>query len=254
MAEDFYEKIADDYERMTDEADRLNREIPFLLKEIKAIGGSEVLDVGCGTGSHARALAAEGIRVVGIDTSPAMIEKAQARPHVEGARFEVATIAEIAARSAVRFDTVLCLGNTLPHLITEETSLAKVSRQIATLLRRGGVFIGQIVNVTWVEATGVRLMPVRSWNDGGKEVLLSRHYVNTGGSMILMLVSHLMRRPDESTWRAETFYQYLQKIVPMEIERAFESGPWGDYRSFGGWGGEPLDETSPSAVFVTTRR
>jgi SAM-dependent methyltransferase len=254
MAEDFYEKIADDYERMTEEPARLSREIPFLLNEIKQIGGTEILDVGCGTGGHARALAAEGLHVLGIDISPAMIEKAQAGPRVEGARFEIATVAEIANRSAVRFDAVLCLGNTLPHLVTEEISLAKVSRQIALLLRRGGLFIGQIVNVTWVEAAGIRLQPVRSWTDAGKEVLLTRHYINTGGSTMLMLVSRMVRRPGETAWRAETFHQFLQKIVPIEIERAFESGPWGNYRNFGGWAGEPLDETSPSAVFATTRR
>ena len=254
MPDDFYEKMADDYERMTDEGPRLNREIPFILKEIRAIGGTEVLDIGCGTGSHARALAAEGLSVLGIDTSPAMIEKAQARPTVEGVRFEHATVAEVAAKTVVRFDAVICLGNTLPHLVSEETSLAKVSRQIAPLLRRGGIFVGQMVNIAWVEQGGVRLMPVRSWRDGGREVLLSRHYINTGGSMILMLVSRMSRRPDETTWRAETFYQYLPKIVPMEIERAFESGPWGTYRSYGGYGDEPLGEDSPSLVFVTTRK
>jgi len=254
MAEDFYEKMADDYERITDEPARLSREIPFLLKEIRQIGGTEVLDVGCGTGAHARALAAEGLHVLGIDTSPVMIEKAQRHPPVEGARFELASISEIAARTSVPFDAVICLGNTLPHLVTKETSLAKVSRQIALLLRRGGLLIGQIVNVIWVEAAGVRLMPARSWTDSGKEVLLTRHYINTGGPMILMLVSRMIRRPDETTWRAETFHQYLPKIVPLEIERAFESGPWANYRSHGGWVGEPLDETSPSAVFVTMRR
>jgi len=254
MAEDFYEKIAEEYERITDETGRLSREIPFLLEEIRRIGGKEVLDVGCGTGGHARALAAEGLHVLGIDTSAAMIEKAQARPHVDGAGFEAASIADIAGRGVLRFDAVLCLGNTLPHLVTEETSLAKVSRQIAPLLRRGGVLIGQIVNVPWIEAAGVRLLPVRSWSDGTKETLLTRHYINTSGSQMLMLVSRMMRRPGETTWRAETFYQYLQKIVPLEIERAFESGPWENYRSFGGWGGEPLNESSPSAVFATSRR
>jgi 2-polyprenyl-3-methyl-5-hydroxy-6-metoxy-1,4-benzoquinol methylase len=254
MADDFYEKIADDYERMTDEPARLTREIPFLLREIQQIGGTEVLDVGCGTGGHARALAGKGLHVLGIDTSAAMIDKARAGPRVEGARFEQATVADIANRSATRFDAVLCLGNTFPHLVTEETSLAKVSRQMAMLLRRGGILIGQLVNVIWVEAAGIRIQPVRSWTDGGKEVLLTRHFINTGGSTILMLISRMARRPDETTWRSETFSQNLPKIVPMEIERAFESGPWGNYRSHGGWEGEPLDENSPSVLFVTTRR
>ncbi|MCX8035592.1 MAG: methyltransferase domain-containing protein [Candidatus Sumerlaeia bacterium] len=254
MPEDFYEHMADEYAQMTDEPARLSREVPFLLREIRQIEGKEVLDIGCGTGAHARALAAEGLRVLGIDTSPAMIEKAQAAPRVEGATFELATLGDLAARATQRFDAILCLGNTLPHLVTEDTSLAKVSRQIAPLLRRGGIVIGQIVNVSWVEAGGVRLQPVRSWTEAGREVLLTRHYINTGGSNLLMLVSRMTRRPGETTWKAETFYQYLQKIMPVEIERAFESGPWGNYRAYGGWAGEPLTDASPSVVFVTSRR
>ena len=254
MADTFYDRLAEEYERMTDEPARLRNDVPFLLEEIRQIGGVEVLDIGCGTGGHARALAAEGLHVLGIDTSSAMIDKARSGPRVEGLRFEQCGLTEIASRASGRFDAAICLGNTLPHLVTEETSLAKISRQIAPLLRRNGLFIGQIVNVIWVEAAGVRLQPVRSWTDAGKETLITRHYINTGGSTILMLVSRMIRRPDETIWRAETFHQHLQKIMPIEVERAFEAGPWTNYRSYGGWTKEALLESSPSVVFVTSRR
>jgi len=254
MNNDFYELLADEYERITDEPARLKREIPFILSEIEKIGGTEVLDIGCGTGGHARALASRGLRVYAIDTSQAMIKKAKSLPPVEGVRFDLASIADVASKTAVRFDAALCLGNTLPHLVSEEVSLAKISRQIAPLIRRGGILIGQVVNIPWVEAEGVRLLPVRSWTEQGRETTLTRHYVNTGGGSVLMIVSKLTRRPGEGNWRAQTFHQHLRKIVPMELERAFDSGPWADYRCFGGWAGEPLDETSPSIVFVATRR
>ncbi|MBM3335301.1 methyltransferase domain-containing protein [Candidatus Sumerlaeota bacterium] len=254
MADAFYDRLADEYERMTDEPARLRTDVPFLLEEIRQIGGVEVLDIGCGTGGHARALAGEGLHVLGIDTSSAMIDKARSGPRIEGLRFEQASLADVASRGPGRFDAVICLGNTLPHLVSEETSLAKISRQIAPLLRRGGLFIGQIVNVVWVEAAGVRLQPVRSWTEGARETLIARHHINTGGSTILMLVSRMTRRPDEAVWRSETFHQYLQKIMPIEVERAFETGPWTNYRSYGGWAKDPLTESSPSVVFATARR
>lgn len=254
MAEDFYEQLVSDYERMTDEPERLRREIPFVLREIEAIEGTEILDVGCGTGGHARALAGHGLRVLGIDSSLAMIDKALGGPRVDGVRFEQASVSEISTQTPIRFDAVLCLGNTLPHLVTEEMSLAKVSRQIAPLLRRGGVLIGQVVNVPWVEEAGARLLPVRSWTEGGREIVLTRHYVNTSGSDVVMIVSRLAKVRSDGTWETETFHQRLQKIVPMELERAFDSGPWADFRSYGSWEGDPLDDTKPAIIFVAARR
>ena len=254
MPEQFYDHLAGDYERMTEEPARLRREIPFLVQEIRQINGNEVLDVGCATGGHVRALAAEGYRVFGIDTSSAMIEKAQAGPPVQGASFELASVADLAERTVRKFDVAICLGNTMPHLVTEETSLAKISRQIAPLLRRDGLLIGQVVNVPWVEATGVRLLPLRSWTDKDEEVILTRHYLNTAGTTVLMVVTRLARRPGEAAWRVDTFHQHLLKIVPMELERAFDSGPWSNYRCYGGWEGESLNDSRPSIIFITTRR
>jgi hypothetical protein len=116
------------------------------------------------------------------------------------------------------------------------------------------LIIGQVVNVPWIEAAGSRLLPIRSWTLQGRETIMTRHYVNTGGNRILMLVSRLVRRPAESEWQAELFHQSLPKIVPMELERSFDSGPWADYRCFGNWSGKPLDDDCASIVFVATRR
>ncbi len=66
-----------------------------------------VLDLGCGEGWLARALGARGCEVVGVDGSPELIAAAQA---LGGARFEVASYAELAARGADfgHFDAVVC--------------------------------------------------------------------------------------------------------------------------------------------------
>ena len=66
-----------------------------------------VLDAGCGEGWLARALAAHGIDVAGIDASPELIASANA---AGGARFLVAGYADLAAHAHALdgFDVVVC--------------------------------------------------------------------------------------------------------------------------------------------------
>ncbi len=68
-----YRRIAADYAR---------RAFPLLAKEraafLRHLHGRRVLDAGCGTGFYARLLAEEGLEVVALDLSAAMLRQAQA--------------------------------------------------------------------------------------------------------------------------------------------------------------------------------
>ena len=56
--------------------------LPRLLAALGALAGRTALDAGCGEGYLARALAARGATVTGIDLSPRLIERARAQdPH-----------------------------------------------------------------------------------------------------------------------------------------------------------------------------
>jgi 2-polyprenyl-3-methyl-5-hydroxy-6-metoxy-1,4-benzoquinol methylase len=67
---------------------------------------STVIDIGCGEGWLARTLSQSGIRVLGLDVVPALIEEAQASG---GGEFRVASYEEIAAGAIpVRADLLVC--------------------------------------------------------------------------------------------------------------------------------------------------
>ena len=54
-------------------------EVDFLLRRLRLPRGARVLDVPCGYGRHAAALARRGFVVVGVDLSPAMIAEGRRR-------------------------------------------------------------------------------------------------------------------------------------------------------------------------------
>jgi glycine/sarcosine N-methyltransferase len=136
----FYDRLAPLFDVMTDWAGRLAVEGPFLRQLLERINARTVLDAACGSGGHALALAEWGYQVVGVDASPAMIELARAKAATaDNVTFHVAGLGELASRFR-SFDAVLCLGNSLPHLLTEADLLAALA-DLAACVRPGGLLI-----------------------------------------------------------------------------------------------------------------
>jgi len=95
-----------------------------------------LLDVACGTGEHARALAAQGFEVDGTDIQPAFLDIAR-RKHPDGTFFE-ADMRSLEASS--RYDAVVCLFSSIGYVRTVE-HLNQTLRAFARCLRPGGVVI-----------------------------------------------------------------------------------------------------------------
>ncbi len=79
-------------------------------KQVLEFARGRVLDIGCGAGRHALYLQRRGLEVVGIDSSPRMVELARARG-VKDAR--VTNACGRLPFDDGEFDTVILLGNNL---------------------------------------------------------------------------------------------------------------------------------------------
>ena len=109
------------------------QEVEFLVDVLDLQPGMRVLDVGCGPGRHARALAAQGIDVVGIDISERFVELAR-----DGAP-PAASFVRGDARSMTftsEFDAAICLCQGAFGLVPGEDGV--VLERIVRALRPGG--------------------------------------------------------------------------------------------------------------------
>jgi SAM-dependent methyltransferase len=140
QAEELFSESADEYEakeftRHTD------AEVDFIVVECGLPPGSAFLDMGCGTGRHAVALARRGYRVTGVDIATGMLDAA--RKAADAAGVAVDWIEADATRFATdaRFDAALCLcGGGFGILNLEDDPAAHdraVLRAIAAALRPG---------------------------------------------------------------------------------------------------------------------
>jgi SAM-dependent methyltransferase len=113
------------------------QEVAFLVDALGLEAGERVLDVGCGPGRHALALARRGIEVLGVDLSEDFVTLARDAAAAEGlpARFEVLDVRVLAYDA--EFDAAICLCQGGFGLLGGRDETAAFER-IAAALRPGG--------------------------------------------------------------------------------------------------------------------
>ena len=111
------------------------QEIEFLIPALGLEPGMRVLDVGCGPGRHAHALAARGVSVHGIDISQRFVDLAAAGAP-DGATFERLDARKLPFDS--EFDAAICLCQGAFGLMTADGDDATVLAGTARALRPGG--------------------------------------------------------------------------------------------------------------------
>ncbi len=165
-----YDEFSLDYDRFVDWSARLAYELPFFERLFSRYGVRRVLDAACGTGHHAIALAERGYEVVGADLSKAMIERAKAAqvkvPFVE------AGFGEFKRKVGGGFDALICLGNSLPHILTSE-GLVEALIDMRQVVEKG-VLVIQNRNYDRVWNRKERFMPLVAHREGEKEWLFLR--------------------------------------------------------------------------------
>jgi len=194
---EFYDRLARAFDVMTDWPARLGFEMPFILRMLDQRNVRSVLDTACGTGGHAIALAQRGYAAAGCDASRAMIERARKNAAEVGVnvRFETADFGRLDLFPG-KFNAVLCLGNSLPHLLSRE-ELVVAFEQIIGRLDHGGVVILHNLNYDLRLKTKPRFFSA----SGSADTLVWR-FADYGPQFITFHTALFERKtPEESTER-----------------------------------------------------
>ena len=140
----FFDACAPTYADQHGDAERLLR---YRLSLVRAAArlrpGDVVLEIGCGTGFHLLALAAEYGRGLGVDLSPAMVDVARGRcgPGQRHVAFAVDAAERLATLADGSVDVVLAIG-ALEHMLDQ----GAVCRSVFRVLKPGGRFICLTLN------------------------------------------------------------------------------------------------------------
>ncbi len=158
---DFYASISDYYDLIFPEDPATVR---FLAQ--RAPEGGRVLDVACGTGTHALALARAGRTVTGVDLDRAMIEHARRKSGSLPVRFLVGDMQRLRKEVEGPFELVYCVGNSIVHL-SDDGAIRRALEEFCLLLLPGGTVVVQILNYDRILARGLTELPTIEPREGG---------------------------------------------------------------------------------------
>jgi SAM-dependent methyltransferase len=251
-----YDRFSDDYDKFVNWENRLQFEMPFIEERLKIFGNhTRVLDAACGTGKHAISLAQKGYIVAGADLSGGMVERASenaTKAKVE-VRFEQAGFGELARTFGKgSFDAVLCLGNSLPHLIGE-SELALALLDFATCLRPGGMLMIQNRNFDAVMIHKERWMEPQSYREGMKDWLFLRFYDYLPNGMINFNIVTL-HRGDDLQWQQSVTSTLLRPLLQSELSTAIRTAGFEKPASFGDMRGALFNRKNSGNMIMTAIR
>ncbi|MDZ7373610.1 MAG: class I SAM-dependent methyltransferase [candidate division KSB1 bacterium] len=242
-AREFYAHLAPRYASLTGvtPAAGVDRQLASLVGRL---GIKRVVDVACGSGKHAAALVSLGVATVGVDASIEMLRAA--KKCERGIWLIAGDMQHVGNFLRPGWDAVLCLGNSLPHLLSQKSLLATL-KGFWQLLSPGGHAILQLLNYPLLIAKNERIVAVTRSQDSvfvrfndylGRAVrfnVLEIHWSDTG-------VEHRL------------ISTMLKPYAPDEVLEALRRTGFVQVGIYSGLGLEPfIPSQSRSAVIIAQR-
>jgi glycine/sarcosine N-methyltransferase len=246
-----YDALAADYDRFVNWEGRLSHELPFFLSLFEGEGVARVLDTACGTGHHAIALARRGYQVVGADLSVPMVERARENASAAGVdvTFSVAGLGELSSLGQT-FDAAICLGNSLPHLLSAQAVEGALD-DLASVIRPGGLLVIQNRNFdrVWVERE--RFMAPQSTRDAEGEWLFLRFYDFHQKTVTFNMIR--LRRTEDG-WAQDVESTELRPIFRNDLADTLSAAGFGEIALHGSYDGSAFDPAQSGDLIAVAKR
>jgi SAM-dependent methyltransferase len=135
-------------------------EVRFFVETAGLEPGAHVLDMGCGHGDHALALAKRGFAVTGVDLSLSQLLRASQAKDAVGAQIAFLQGDMRDPPTQGPFEGVLCVGSTIGYFSDEEN--LECLRRMHDMLMPGGKLLLEVFNRDHI----ISRLPARSWWQG----------------------------------------------------------------------------------------
>ncbi len=150
------------------------KEIEFIISYFELTEGSRVLDIMCGYGRHAIALARKKITVTAVDNLPHYID--EIKQVVAEERLSLNALLKSVTEWEVeteKFDLAMCMGNSLNFYNEEDTIL--ILKKLNESLKKGGSLL---INTWALAEIAIKQYSPKAWMEiNGYKILTAARYL-----------------------------------------------------------------------------
>ena len=203
-----------------------------------------ILDMGCGTGRLACALAARGHRVTGADPSPGMLQVARSRPGHERVTWVDSTAANLAL--GTRFDLVIMTGHVFQVFLSDEdvrATLRALRRHLAPSGRLAFETRNPLVEDwrTWTPQETREIVQVP-----GIGAVAIHYDVTSTDRTFVTYETYFRFAPDDLVVATST----LRVMSREELAAFLREAGFTDVIWFGNWDRSPISVASPEIIVI----
>ncbi len=220
----------------------------FLADLLTVRGARSVLDLACGRGNLAAALAEKGFEAAGLDNNEELLSRGiTAHAGIPGLSLTAGDMQAMPFTSGCRFDAVFCLGNSLPHLGGIKP-INDVIKSCFGLLAVDGVLLLQIMDIGFLRSRGSVLLPrLYAGSSRGGQIILHRSYkAGRGNDIIFNPVLEL-----EGQIKKYTISMY--GLDYEDLWRAMNELGFEHEATFGDFSGQPWNGSTASYITVAKK-
>lgn len=246
-----YEALGGQYDEMISWDARYAREAGFFQELFTKEGVRRVLDAACGTGMHARWFAQWGLEVVAADPSPAMLATAARNTSGLPVSLIQAAFGSLHSAAGGGFDAIVCLGNSLPHAVSDN-ELRTALADFREALRTGGILVVHNHNYDRILRRRERFMPLASRRTPAGQKLFLRFFdfPSQPGPLRFNVVI-LTEGPDG--WSMDVSTALHRPLLRSEMESALTAARFSDIAFYGAFTGEAFSEEESDNLIVVAR-
>ncbi|MCY3020218.1 MAG: methyltransferase domain-containing protein [Planctomycetota bacterium] len=218
-------------------------ELPFILRALALPRGACVLDLCCGAGRHARALARAGYRVIGIDLSADLLRTARSESRGRAIRYLRADMRRLPLPRA-SVDGAINIFTSFGYF-ARDTENARVLAEVARVLKPGAPFVMDYLNL---KPTLAALVPCSERVGSGMRVLECRHFDARRRRLVKTIC--IARRG-----RTAVLCESVRAYTPRELVAMFRRAGFSIAALYGSLCGAPFNAArSPRCVVAARKR
>lgn len=247
---DLYDKLAGSYDMFISWKSRLKREKPFYQSVFKEYGVKRILDTACGTGMHVMAFYDWKYHVTGTDVSAAMIEKSIENSGDRKIDFIQAGFNQ-SDKIDRMFDAVTCIGNSLPHVLTDE-GLFESLESFYNAILPGGILILHSNNYDRILKLKERFMPLAKGRQNKNECLFLRFFDFLDNGLLRLNVVALEQSSGD--WSVHPDSSMQRPMTKALLEDALTKTGFDNLRFYGGFPNQPFDETESDNLIIIAQK